>query len=64
MQLISPRANEWLLRSKAAARHGEVGGDYDLAASVAKIAAIVTAERRRRTRQVGLADFVNHRRAP
>jgi len=35
----------------------------DLAASVAEIAAIVTAERLRRTRQVGLADFVNHLRA-
>jgi guanylate kinase len=35
----------------------------DLAASVAEVAAIVTAERLRRTRQVGLADFVNHLRA-
>ena len=34
----------------------------DLAASVAEIAAIVTAERLRRTRQNGLADFVNHLR--
>jgi guanylate kinase len=35
----------------------------DLAMSVAEIAAIVTAERLRRARQVGLADFVNHLRA-
>ena len=35
----------------------------DLAASVAEIAAIVTAERLRRTRQIGLAEFVNHLRA-
>ena len=34
----------------------------DLAASVAEIAAIVTAERLRRTRQIGLAEFVNHLR--
>jgi guanylate kinase len=34
----------------------------DLAASVAEIEAIVTAERLRRTRQNGLADFVNHLR--
>jgi guanylate kinase len=35
----------------------------DLAASVAEVEAIVTAERLRRTRQIGLADFVNHLRA-
>ena len=34
----------------------------DLAASVAEIAAIVTSERLRRTRQIGLAEFVNHLR--
>ena len=34
----------------------------DLAISVAEIAAIVTAERLRRTRQNGLAEFVNHLR--
>jgi guanylate kinase len=34
----------------------------DLAISVAEIAAIVTAERLRRTRQSGLAEFVNHLR--
>jgi guanylate kinase len=34
----------------------------DLAASVAEVAAIVTAERLRRTRQIGLAEFVNHLR--
>jgi guanylate kinase len=34
----------------------------DLAASVAEVEAIVTAERLRRTRQNGLADFVNHLR--
>ena len=32
----------------------------DLAISVAEIAAIVTAERLRRSRQNGLAEFVNH----
>jgi guanylate kinase len=31
--------------------------------SVTEVASIVTAERRRRTRQVGLAEFVNHLRA-
>jgi guanylate kinase len=35
----------------------------DLDASVAEAEAIVTAERLRRTRQLGLADFVNHLRA-
>ena len=35
----------------------------DLADSVAEVQAIVTAERLRRTRQVGLADFVNRLRA-
>jgi len=35
----------------------------DLADSVAEAQAIVTAERLRRTRQVGLADFVNRLRA-
>src|SRR4051794_28237232 len=35
----------------------------DLAESVAEVAAIVTAERLRRTRQIGLAEFVNHLRA-
>ena len=35
----------------------------DLAHSVAEVEAIVTAERLRRTRQVGLAEFVNHLRA-
>ena len=34
----------------------------DLAQSVAEVEAIVTAERLRRTRQVGLAEFVNHLR--
>jgi guanylate kinase len=34
----------------------------DLAESVAEVAAIVTAERLRRTRQIGLAEFVNHLR--
>ena len=35
----------------------------DLADSVAETLAIVTAERLRRTRQTGLADFVNRLRA-
>jgi guanylate kinase len=35
----------------------------DLADSVAEALAIVTAERLRRTRQIGLADFVNRLRA-
>jgi len=35
----------------------------DIEASVARVQAIVTAERLRRTRQVGLADFVNRLRA-
>jgi guanylate kinase len=35
----------------------------DIDASVAEVAAIVTAERRRRTRQLGLAEFVNRLRA-
>jgi guanylate kinase len=35
----------------------------DLDESVAEVAAIVTAERRRRSRQTGLADFVNRLRA-
>jgi guanylate kinase len=35
----------------------------DIDESVAEVAAIVTAERRRRTRQTGLADFVNRLRA-
>ena len=35
----------------------------DLDESVAEVAAIVTAERRRRTRQLGLAEFVNRLRA-
>jgi guanylate kinase len=35
----------------------------DLDQSVAEVAAIVTAERRRRTRQLGLAEFVNRLRA-
>ena len=35
----------------------------DLDASVAEVEAIVTAERLRRTRQIGLADFVNRLRA-
>ena len=35
----------------------------DLGASVSEVEAIVTAERLRRTRQIGLADFVNHLRA-
>jgi guanylate kinase len=34
----------------------------DLAASVAEVEAIVTAERLRRTRQIGLAEFVNRLR--
>ena len=34
----------------------------DLAHSVAEVEAIVTAERLRRTRQVGLAEFVNRLR--
>jgi guanylate kinase len=34
----------------------------DLAISVAEVEAIVTAERLRRTRQIGLAEFVNHLR--
>jgi guanylate kinase len=34
----------------------------DLDASVAEVEAILTAERLRRTRQIGLADFVNHLR--
>jgi guanylate kinase len=34
----------------------------DLAQSVAEVEAIVTAERLRRTRQIGLAKFVNHLR--
>jgi guanylate kinase len=34
----------------------------DLDASVAEVAAILTAERLRRARQIGLADFVNHLR--
>jgi guanylate kinase len=35
----------------------------DIDESVAEVAAIVTAERRRRTRQLGLAEFVNRLRA-
>jgi guanylate kinase len=35
----------------------------DIDESVAEVAAIVTAERRRRTRQLGLAEFVNQMRA-
>ena len=35
----------------------------DIEESVALVQAIVTAERLRRTRQVGLADFVNRLRA-
>jgi guanylate kinase len=45
------------------------GSEYDyvvvnreLDASVAEVEAIVTAERLRRTRQIGLADFVNRLR--
>ncbi len=34
----------------------------DLDASVSEVEAIVTAERLRRTCQIGLADFVNHLR--
>ena len=35
----------------------------DIDESVAEVAAIVTAERRRRKRQLGLAEFVNRLRA-
>jgi guanylate kinase len=37
--------------------------NLDIDESVAEVAAIVTAERRRRTRQLGLAEFVNRLRA-
>jgi hypothetical protein len=49
--------------SLAGPRRERSGGLRDLADSVAEALAIVTAERLRRTRQIGLADFVNRLRA-
>ena len=49
--------------SLAGPRREGPGGLRDLADSVAEALAIVTAERLRRTRQIGLADFVNRLRA-
>ena len=55
-----------LARSAAETSHSSqyayVVVNRDLAHRVAEVEAIVTAERLRRTRRVGLADFVNHLR--